>query len=274
MNNGISLAYLENALNFLRDVMNSPEKRAWCRDFGEEVPASFQEELGEFLLNYRDSGAEKVFGSARRTLDAEAEAAFPLREELSSMSDAELQGQLAGLMEADRPFVLYGISSGLLCRLYEELLLRTQKERQNGAAYRLTEADLPALEAFCERHFPGHGPEMARLFAGQLPDSDAALFGCRRGESLLGLAHARIRRDYVEGARECESGVAYLEGIWLEEEAPYAQNLIGAVSDWAKERGCQELAADCEISDAGGASLRNAAGFTEAARIICYIKEL
>ena len=115
---------------------------------------------------------------------------------------------------------------------------------------------------------------MARLFAKQLPDPDAALFGCCMDESLLGLAHARIRRDYVEGARECESGVAYLEGIWLEEEAPYAQNLIGAVSDWAKERGCQELAADCEISDAGGASLRNAAGFTEAARIICYIKEL
>ena len=274
MNNGISLAYLENALTFLRDVMNSPEKRAWCRDFGEEVPASFQEELGEFLLNYRDSGAEKVFGSARRALEAEAETAFPPREELSSMSDTELQGQLAGLMEADRPFVLYGISSGLLCRRYEELLLRRQKEQQNGAAYRLSKADLPALEAFCERRFPGHGPEMARLFAKQLPDSDAALFGCCRDESLLGLAHARIRRDYVEGARECESGVAYLEGIWLEEEAPYAQDLIDAVSDWSKEKGCRELAADCELTDAGGASLRKAAGFTEAARLICYIKEL
>ena len=170
MNNRISLAYLENALNFLRDVMSSPEKRAWCRDFGEDVPQDFREELGEFLLNYRDSGAEKVFGSARRTLDAEAKAAFPLREELSSMSDMELQGQLAGLMEADRPFVLYGISSGLLCRLYEELLLRRQKEQQNGAAYRLSKADLPALEAFCERRFPGHGPEMARLFAKQLAE--------------------------------------------------------------------------------------------------------
>ncbi len=276
MEKNISPEYLENALRFLKDVMDSPEKRAWCRDFGADVPREFQEKVGEFLLNYRESGADEIFRGALMKLDRDgAGSAFPA-EEIAAMSDNELKGQLAGLMEEDRPFVLYGMSSGLLYRLYSELLLRRRKELTEGFVCRLDKNDLPVIEGFCETLWPGHGTATAGLFAGQLADPKAALFGCLKGDALIGFAHCRIRSDYVEGAADNASGVAYLEGLYLNDDSPdrLAARLAEAVGSWAREMGCRELATDCGLDDAEGAALREAAGFTETARVICYIREL
>ena len=38
MEENIRLDWLEKSLAFLRDVLDSPEKLAWCRDFGCSVP--------------------------------------------------------------------------------------------------------------------------------------------------------------------------------------------------------------------------------------------
>ena len=276
MENKISPEYLEKALGFLRGVLDSPEKRAWCREFGAAVPREFQEEVGGFLLDYRESGAAGIFRDALRDLDREGSgSAFPA-EEIASMSDAELKGQLAGLMEEDCPFVLYGMSRGLLYRLYSELYQRLQKEIADGRVCRLAEEDLPEIAALCETLWPGRGEAMAELFAGQLADPKAALFGCVKDGGLIGFAHCRIRSDFVEGASENEAGVAYLEGLYLKDSAPsaLAARLADAAGSWAKEMGCRELATDCGLDDAEGAALREAAGFAETARVICYIKEL
>ena len=197
-------------------------------------------------------------------------------EDVKSASDAELESRLAGLMDGDSPFVLYGMSSGLLYDLLDELLSRRKKELREGYVCRLDGSSLDEVAALGESLRPGSGEAVRRTFALQLADPKAALFGCRREDGLIGLAHARIRTDYVEGARENEKGVAYLEGIYLKEDAApeLSQKLIAAVSDWAREMGCRELAADCEQGDDAGAALREAAGFKETARIICYIKEL
>ena len=269
--------WLERSLAFLRDILNSPEKIGWCRDFGENVPEDFQTEVGEFLLDYRESGAEKVCRNALEQLGGmPADASLLSGGEFQTMSDAELEGQLAGLMDGGSPFVLYGMSSGLLYRLFSELLARRQKDLQEGWVCRLAEADLPDIAALSEQLRPGSGEAVSRSFRRQMADPKAALFGCRLDGELIGLAHARIRRDYVEGARECGAGVAYLEGIYLKEGASEAlsKELIAAAEAWAKEKGCRQLAADCGLGDAAGAALREAAGFAEAARIICYIKEL
>ena len=275
MEEDIRLDWLEESLTFLRDVLDSPEKLAWCREFGGSVPEDFQEEVGRFLLGYRESGAEKSCHDALCSLDGKG---FRLsaKEDLKYASDAELKSQLAGLMDGDSPFVLYGMSSGLLYSLFEELLSRRKKEWQEGYVCRLGEADLDDIASLGETFRPGSGETVRKAFSLQLADPKAALFGCRRENALVGLAHARIRSDYVEGARENEKGVAYLEGIYLPEDAAPAlpQKLIAAVADWAKERGCRELAADCALSDTAGAALREAAGFMETARVICYIREL
>ncbi len=276
MNSSISLAYLEHSLAFLRSVLSSPEKRAWCRDFGENVPPDFREELGGFLLDYRSSGAELLFRDALRKLEEEGTDAFPAGEAPASMSDTELRGQLAGLMDGETPFVLYGISSGLLYRLFSELLQRRQNELRKDGAFRLDTEELPELALFAEAFMPGHGEEAAQLFGTQLTDPEAALFGFRRDGRLTGLAHVRIRHDYVEGAKENECGVAYLEGLYLAKnagEAP-ARELTHAAGNWAREMGCRQLAADCAAGDTAGASLREAAGFAEVSRCICFIKDL
>ena len=275
MEENIRLDWLEGSLAFLREILDSPEKLAWCRGFGSDVPQEFQEEVGEFLLGYRESGAEKICRDALRGLGGEG-LRLSSGEDVKSASDAELESRLAGLMDGDSPFVLYGMSSGLLYDLLDELLSRRKKELREGYVCRLDGSSLDKVAALGESLRPGSGEAVRRTFALQLADPKAALFGCRREDGLIGLAHARIRTDYVEGARENEKGVAYLEGIYLKEDAApeLSQKLIAAVSDWAREMGCRELAADCEQGDDAGAALREAAGFKETARIICYIKEL
>ncbi len=275
MEENIRLDWLEGSLAFLREILDSPEKLAWCRGFGSDVPQEFQEEVGEFLLGYRESGAEKICRDALRGLGGEG-LRLSSGEDVKSASDAELESRLAGLMDGDSPFVLYGMSSGLLYDLLDELLSRRKKELREGYVCRLDGSSLDEVAALGESLRPGSGEAVRRTFALQLADPKAALFGCRREDGLIGLAHARIRTDYVEGARENEKGVAYLEGIYLKEDAApeLSQKLIAAVSDWAREMGCRELAADCEQGDDAGAALREAAGFKESARIICYIKEL
>lgn len=276
MKDNIRLDYLKRSLAFLRDILNSPERIGWCRDFGADVPKDFQEEVGEFLLGYRESGAGEACSEAlARTGGLPADAALLSSGEFGAMSDDELESQLAALMDGDSPFVLYGMSSGLLYRLFGELLARKQQEARSGSVFRLSEADLPDVAALSEALRPGSGEAVSRSFRRQMADPKAALFGCRLEDELVGLAHARIRTDYVEGARDRAGGVAYLEGIYLKDgESALAPKLVEAVGAWAREAGCRELAADCEQGDAAGSALREAAGFREAAKIICYIKEL
>ena len=275
-----TIDYLRDSLDFLKGILESPKKQAWCRGFSADVPADFQKEVGEFLLRFKESGlTEGVPEITPAGEDAPAAATtlvYPLTEDLSALSDAELKAQLAGLVDGDSPFVLYGMSSGLLYRLYSEFLSRKEKILREGYAFRLAEGDLPELSAFCEALFPENGEAVCRTFAGQLSDEKAALFGFRNEKGLTALAHGRIRSDYVEGADNAAGRVAYLEGLYRKEGTSLdcALKLTDAISLWAREKGCRELAADCAEGDDEGAALRTMAGFTETARIICYIKTL
>lgn len=44
--------------------------------------------------------------------------------------------------------------------------------------------------------------------------------------------------------------------------------------DWARQQGCRELASDCELHNSDSLRFRLASGFTEANRIICFVKAL
>ena len=91
----------------------------------------------------------------------------------------------------------------------------------------------------------------------------------------IGFAQCQLRYDYVEGTRT--SPVGYLEGIFIKEgyrNKGYAKELLAECEAWAKCKGCQEFASDCEIDNIDSFQFHKAMNFTEANRIICFTKEL
>lgn len=92
---------------------------------------------------------------------------------------------------------------------------------------------------------------------------------------VVGFAQCSLRYDYVEGTET--TPVGYLEGIFIKEgfrNKGYAKELLAACEAWAKDRGCKEFASDCEIDNMGSFYFHRAMNFTEANRIICFIKAL
>ena len=94
-------------------------------------------------------------------------------------------------------------------------------------------------------------------------------------ERAIGFAQCQLRRDYVEGCST--SPVGFLEGIYVEPSARrlgVAQALLRACEDWARNAGCTEFASDCELPNTDSLAFHLRLGFTEANRIICFIKKL
>ncbi|MDO4284975.1 MAG: GNAT family N-acetyltransferase [Eubacteriales bacterium] len=91
----------------------------------------------------------------------------------------------------------------------------------------------------------------------------------------VGFAQCQLRYDYVEGTTT--TPVGYLEGIFVREKyrgQSYARTLLTECESWAREKGCQEFASDCEMENAVSFQFHRAMGFAEANRIICFTKKL
>ncbi|MBP3619834.1 MAG: GNAT family N-acetyltransferase [Clostridia bacterium] len=90
------------------------------------------------------------------------------------------------------------------------------------------------------------------------------------GES-VGFAHITIRHDYVEG---CDTfNVAYLEGIYVEKTfrgRGIAREFVNFAVDWAKKKGCNEFASDCQLTNSESIEFHKAIGFEEVGRIVCF----
>lgn len=104
---------------------------------------------------------------------------------------------------------------------------------------------------------------------------DARVFIKYEGDIPIGFAQCQLRHDYVEGTET--SPVGYLEGIFVKEgykHKGYAKELLLCCENWARIKGCNEFASDCELDNAISLKFHKAVGFTEANRIICFTKKL
>ena len=141
---------------------------------------------------------------------------------------------------------------------------------------RMQASDIESLVDLAIELWPGHSwEEMAGEMSPLLAAEDAAVFGWQEGGRWEAFAQCQLRRDYVEG---CEmSPVGYLEGIFVREPLRgkgVARALLTACQTWARVQGCREFASDCELSNEDSLRFHLAAGFREAGRIICFIKQL
>ena len=84
-----------------------------------------------------------------------------------------------------------------------------------------------------------------------------------------------LRHDYVEGTDS--SPVGYLEGIYVKpgfRGKGIARELVEFAKKWSAERGCTELASDCELTNEDSRLFHTQIGFKEANRIICFTMSL
>jgi aminoglycoside 6'-N-acetyltransferase I len=112
-------------------------------------------------------------------------------------------------------------------------------------------------------------------FASTLYNPRYAAFLCRDGGEPVGFINLSLRSDYVEGTST--SPVGYVEGIYVREAFRHrgiARLLLHHGEQWAKAQGCTQMASDCELTNTVSAIFHNSTGFTEANRIVCFVKNL
>ena len=105
--------------------------------------------------------------------------------------------------------------------------------------------------------------------------NDGVVFIAVSDKKIIGFAQCGLRQDYVEGTES--SPVGYLEGVFVEKQ--YRKNgcakiLLRECEKWARSKGCNEFASDCELDNTDSLAFHLKVGFQEANRIICFTKKL
>jgi len=91
----------------------------------------------------------------------------------------------------------------------------------------------------------------------------------------IGFIEGSIRSDYVNGTET--SPVGFVEGVYVLpslRRQGVARQLFDAIGDWAKARGCRELASDALLENEGSQRAHRALGFRETERVVYFSKRL
>jgi aminoglycoside 6'-N-acetyltransferase I len=125
--------------------------------------------------------------------------------------------------------------------------------------------------------WPGCSPEQHRLEMQQwlsTPDKRACFVAEVDPGSLCGFLEAGLR-DYADG---CDtSPVGYIEGWYVHpgyQRKGVGRALVRAADDWARSKGLQEMASDCELDNRTSLAAHLALGYEEAERSIHFCKNL
>jgi aminoglycoside 6'-N-acetyltransferase I len=144
---------------------------------------------------------------------------------------------------------------------------------------RIETATQAALEDWLELRqalWPGAETEHRAEAQAALTNPDGIAFLARDDQgAVIGFAEATLRRDYVNGCNSSPAG--FLEGIYVRETSRrngVARALIKAVEDWARARGCSELASDAWLDDTNSHRMHAGVGFSETERVVYFRKAL
>lgn len=91
----------------------------------------------------------------------------------------------------------------------------------------------------------------------------------------VGFIEGSIRMDYVNGTES--SPVGFVEGVFVVpawRRRGIARQLYAAIADWAKARGCRELASDALLENEASQRAHRALGFRETERVVYFTREL
>ena len=108
-----------------------------------------------------------------------------------------------------------------------------------------------------------------------LQSENDMLYLAKSQQNYVGFIHLSIRTDYVEGSNS--SPVGYVEGIYVEQDyrnQGISRRLVEAGEKWAKSIGCTQMASDTELTNHASQAFHTKIGFTEANRIVAFIKDL
>lgn len=117
--------------------------------------------------------------------------------------------------------------------------------------------------------------DLENEFKKYLFSDNACIYLDYENNTPVAFSQISLRFEYVEGVNS--SPVAYLEGIFVKEEyrkQNIAQQLIIQSEKWAKEKGCKELASDCELENEISYRFHLKNEFKEVNKIICFTKQL
>lgn len=112
-------------------------------------------------------------------------------------------------------------------------------------------------------------------FTEVIQNKNNAVFMCFDKSIEVGFAQVSLRNDYVEGTTI--RPVGYIEGVYVNEQyrkIGIARKLINMGEMWAKEKGCSQMASNCELNNTNSLQFHLSCGFSEANRIICFVKEI
>lgn len=141
---------------------------------------------------------------------------------------------------------------------------------------RATHLDIAEVVVLALRLWPHHTQaELTDEFKELLEAGKTVVFLASSERWQVAFAQCSIRTDYVEGTEG--SPVGYLEGIYVSPECRrrgVAKALIRACEAWAQERGCRQLASDCELDNDVSLVFHVGSGFKEANRVICFVKDI
>ena len=91
----------------------------------------------------------------------------------------------------------------------------------------------------------------------------------------VGFIEGSLRSDYVNGTES--SPVGFVEGVYVVpswRRKGIARQLFAAIGDWAKARGCRELASDALIDNEASQRAHRALGFRETERVVYFARPL
>ena len=135
--------------------------------------------------------------------------------------------------------------------------------------------DRSALAALRLKLWPGEPGEEDDELAMLLPRADFAAFLALAGADPVGFAEVTVR-GYADGIA-ADRPAAYLEAMWVARRwrrRDVAAALLGAVTDWARAKGCGGVGSDALLRNRASHRWHLAMGFAEVDRIVTFARPI